>query len=316
MEAGLFALTPRSVLYETVWWWKTLRPRQNGHCFPDDICKCIFLNEDVWMPTRISLKFVPKDPTNNIPALVQMMAWCPQGDKPLSEPIMLSLLMHICVTWPQWVKTERQSAGSYRSHQNALFFGKALKLMINILKITFSKLMALWKTTISPLLIHVHRRNCSSALSHQHDWHSTEIKELIALRNHHCFCSQRSRTRSLCLCWVRQPPTSYVCYSIVWVSLCYFCIWLTISSPKETWHQLPSRYGKIRGVSFDPSWPLETSYEIWHHKPWLPLVQVMSCHLFSAMPLFGLRRELEGFSMYICTTREIRALFHDAYTCM
>ena len=25
----------------------TLRPRQNGHHFPDDILKCIFLNENV-----------------------------------------------------------------------------------------------------------------------------------------------------------------------------------------------------------------------------------------------------------------------------
>ena len=32
------------------------------------------------------------------------MAWCRAGDKPLSEPMMVSLLTHICVTWPQWVK--------------------------------------------------------------------------------------------------------------------------------------------------------------------------------------------------------------------
>ena len=38
-----------------------------------------------------------------IPALVQIMAWQRPGDKPLSEPIVVSLLMYICVTWPQWV---------------------------------------------------------------------------------------------------------------------------------------------------------------------------------------------------------------------
>ena len=27
----------------------TLRPRQNGRYFPDDIFKCIFLNENVWI---------------------------------------------------------------------------------------------------------------------------------------------------------------------------------------------------------------------------------------------------------------------------
>ena len=34
---------------------------------------------------KISLKFVPKDPSNNIPALVQTMDWRRIGDKPLSE---------------------------------------------------------------------------------------------------------------------------------------------------------------------------------------------------------------------------------------
>ena len=82
----------------------TLRPRQNGRHFADDILKCIFLNENVWIPTEISLKFVPKGPINNIPALVQMMAWRRSGDKPLSEPVMVRLPTYICVTRPQWVK--------------------------------------------------------------------------------------------------------------------------------------------------------------------------------------------------------------------
>ena len=41
--------------------------------FPHDIFKCIFLNENVWFFIKISLKFVPKGPINNIPALVQVM---------------------------------------------------------------------------------------------------------------------------------------------------------------------------------------------------------------------------------------------------
>ena len=57
-----------------------------------------FLNENVWIPVTISLKFVPKGPINNIPALVQIMAWRRSGDKPLSEPMMVSLPTHICVT--------------------------------------------------------------------------------------------------------------------------------------------------------------------------------------------------------------------------
>ena len=31
------------------------------------------------------------------------MAWHQPGDKPLSEPMMVNLLTHICVTWPQCV---------------------------------------------------------------------------------------------------------------------------------------------------------------------------------------------------------------------
>ena len=38
----------------------------------DDIFKCIFLNENVWISINISLKFVPKGQINNVPALVQM----------------------------------------------------------------------------------------------------------------------------------------------------------------------------------------------------------------------------------------------------
>ena len=81
----------------------TLRPRQNGHHFPDDIFKYIFFNENVWIAIKIPLKFVPNGQINNIPALVQIMAWCRPGDKPVSEPMMVRLPTHICVTRPQWV---------------------------------------------------------------------------------------------------------------------------------------------------------------------------------------------------------------------
>ena len=79
----------------------TLRPRQN---FADNIFKSVFLNENVWILLKISLKFVPKVWIHNITALVQIMAWCQPGDKPLSELMMVNLLMHICTTWPQWIK--------------------------------------------------------------------------------------------------------------------------------------------------------------------------------------------------------------------
>ena len=40
----------------------TLRLRQNGCPFPGNIFKCIFLNENVWVLIKNSLKFVPKYP--------------------------------------------------------------------------------------------------------------------------------------------------------------------------------------------------------------------------------------------------------------
>ena len=82
----------------------TLRPKQNGCHFPDDIFKWIFLNENVWISMNISLRFVPRGPINNIPTLVHVMAWRRPGDKPLSEPMMVRLPTHICVTRPQWAK--------------------------------------------------------------------------------------------------------------------------------------------------------------------------------------------------------------------
>ena len=81
-----------------------LRPRQNGRHFTDDTFKRIFLNKTFRISIKISLKFVPKGPINNISALVQIIAWLRSGDKPLSEPLMVRLLTHICVTRPQWVQ--------------------------------------------------------------------------------------------------------------------------------------------------------------------------------------------------------------------
>ena len=72
------------------------RPRQHGRHFADDTLKRIFVNENVIIAIKISLKFVPKGPISNIPALVRIMAWRRSGDKPLSEAMMVksSLTRH------------------------------------------------------------------------------------------------------------------------------------------------------------------------------------------------------------------------------
>ena len=61
----------------------TLTARQNGHQFPDNNFKFIVLNKNIQILIKISLK----GPINNIPTLVQIMAWRQPCDKPLSEPI-------------------------------------------------------------------------------------------------------------------------------------------------------------------------------------------------------------------------------------
>ena len=48
----------------------TLRPKQNDRHLADDTFKHIFLNENVRISIKISLKFVPEGPINNIPSLV------------------------------------------------------------------------------------------------------------------------------------------------------------------------------------------------------------------------------------------------------
>ena len=65
----------------------TLRPRQNGCQFADDIFKRIYLNEKYCVLIQISQKVAPKVPVNDVPALAKMMACRRAGDTPLSEPI-------------------------------------------------------------------------------------------------------------------------------------------------------------------------------------------------------------------------------------
>ena len=66
----------------------TLRLRQDGPHFSDDIFKFILVHGNVSIFIYISLKYVSNDWIDNKQALVQIMAWCWPDDKPLSEPMM------------------------------------------------------------------------------------------------------------------------------------------------------------------------------------------------------------------------------------
>ena len=91
----------------------TLRPRQDGRHFADDIFTCNFVNENCCILIEFSLKYVRKGPIDNNPSLVRIMAWRRSGDKPLSEPMMISLPTHVCVTRPQWVNVTAGTAPTF-----------------------------------------------------------------------------------------------------------------------------------------------------------------------------------------------------------
>ena len=92
----------------------TWTSREEVH-YADDIFKCIFLNKNLWISLKISLKFVPKVPINNILALVQIMVWHRPGDKPLSEPMMVSLLSGV----PDYFGRNKISSGGDLSHYSS-----------------------------------------------------------------------------------------------------------------------------------------------------------------------------------------------------
>ena len=76
---------------------------QNVRHFADNTFKRIFLYK--WVLINMSLKFFPKCLINNFLSLVNIMAWRRLDDKPLFEPLIFTLLRHLCVIQPQWVKS-------------------------------------------------------------------------------------------------------------------------------------------------------------------------------------------------------------------
>ena len=98
---AFYSLTTGSIFINT------LRPRQYDRHFTDDILKCMFLNENVFISNKLSLMFVPTGPVNDIPTLVQIMAWRRPGDKPLSGSMMLAY-------WRIYVNTQRPIQNYYQ----------------------------------------------------------------------------------------------------------------------------------------------------------------------------------------------------------
>ena len=63
-------------------------PGQNGHHCVDNIFDCIFLNGKDRIQIQLSMKYVPRSQIDKKLALVQVIACCRTGNKPLPEPMM------------------------------------------------------------------------------------------------------------------------------------------------------------------------------------------------------------------------------------
>ena len=91
----------------------TLRLRQNGSHFADNIFWCISLNQNTWIWIKISLKFALCSPIDNRLTLVQIMAWRWIGAKPLSKPVMASNTWKMTVSQPSSLQHGNAQMRSY-----------------------------------------------------------------------------------------------------------------------------------------------------------------------------------------------------------
>ena len=118
LDHGLFHYRPMFMLCTL---FNTLTLRKNDYHSTDNSFKCI-----AWISINVSLKFVLKGPINNISVFVQIMAWRGPGDKPsLSEPMMVGLPTHICVTRPKKIRfykyiTETKMSSFWRNFHHWL----------------------------------------------------------------------------------------------------------------------------------------------------------------------------------------------------
>ena len=87
------------------------------------------------------------------------MAWRRSGDKPLSEPMMVRLPMHICITRPQWVNALHNCI-----HYRFIF------VEFNYSGNEDSLLLAAWVTEAPFFNIFFSNRYKSDSLNHIHLW--------------------------------------------------------------------------------------------------------------------------------------------------
>ena len=151
--------------------WPTFRRRFKG---------ISVLNENIWISIYTSLKFVPKGPINNIAALVQTMVWRRPCDKPLSEPMIVNLPTHICVTRPQWVKSQTKWMPFTDDIVRCIFLTGNVHILI-------------WISINFALYVQIKSHNCY------------ETKKSSVLVMAWCLpCVERIMTQFICECkWIR-----------------------------------------------------------------------------------------------------------------
>ena len=84
-----------------LWPFNTLRSRQNGIHFPDDIFKCIFMNNKFCILIPLLMRFAPKGQVINKSALVPVIAWHQPTKNSLITAVIFSEFAHlflVCIT--------------------------------------------------------------------------------------------------------------------------------------------------------------------------------------------------------------------------
>ena len=111
-----------------------MRPRRSGHNFADDMFRCVFLIEKVWISIEISLEFDTKSPINNMPTMVQIMAWRLQATSHYLNQPWPNVLAHLCVTPPGWVLNEWLNQRNIISTKHSIG-AKCVNKMLSINKV-------------------------------------------------------------------------------------------------------------------------------------------------------------------------------------
>ena len=109
-----------------------------------------------WMKTfeylKVSLKYVPQGLFDNMSALVQIMAWCRTGNKPLSEPLL------VCCTDLYASLGLNELSQHILNTEHATVYGFLLFLCLSANTLAFSKLFTMNRTINYPtIMYHLYR---------------------------------------------------------------------------------------------------------------------------------------------------------------